>query len=490
MNQLSKEMIEQIFSMHKAGHTKSAIARSLGITRNTVRSYLSLGASEALKPAVTKTVDWAERLDWDRLHREFKSGVTFKQLYRENDIPVTYEQFTKQLRARAPVPLPPIAPALRHDPGERTQIDYADGIWIVDRQTGQRRRTHLFCGVLPFSGKTFAEFVWDQKLPNFIRSHEKMWAYFGGVTPYVVIDNLKAGVTKAHRFDPDINPTYCDYANHTGFGVLPARPATPRDKASVEATIGAIQRDFYQQVRNETFYELESLNARFRPYLDGLNDRAMAEHGVSRNERFANERSLLRPLPLSPYVFSEWTEATVHPDCCIQVQKGFYSVPFQHVGQQVRVKLTDKTVTIFSMDMTEIAFHTRVALHKKSLTDEHFPNRLMQSSSFEVKRAREQAHSIGPAMHAYVSWQFDISRPLTALRRMQGVLRLHRNGIGAEAMEFAATQAKQFLRRDLRYFEQCAQAFQKRGGAGPRPAAPPRRITESLNLHHHNEGGS
>jgi hypothetical protein len=310
-----------------------------------------------------------------------------------------------------------------------------------------------------------------------------MWAFFGGVTPYVVIDNLKSGVTKAHRFDPDINPTYCDYANHAGFGVLPARPATPRDKACVEATIGAIQRDFYQQVRNEVFYELESLNARFRVYLAGFESRLMTEHGVSRNDRFANERGLLRPLASTPYVFSEWTEATVHPDCCIQVQKGFYSVPFQLIGRQVRVKLTDKIVTVFSQVMCEVTCHPRVGLHKKSLKDEHFPNRLMQSGSFEVQKAREKARSIGPEMTAYVSWQFDISRPLTALRRMQGALRLHKSGVSAAAIEFAAAQARQFSRRDLRYFEQCATSFQKRGGAGPKSAPPPKRIAESLNLH-------
>lgn len=487
MNQMSRKMIEQILTMRRAGHSKSAIALALGITRNTVRRYLRMQLASQC-PTPKRIGEWALGLDWDLLCRDYAAGVTIKQLYGEHEIAASYSQFSRQLHVRMPAKAPDAAPSLRHEPGERTQVDYADGISIIDRRTGMARKTQLFCGVLPFSSKTFAEFSWDQKLASFIRSHENMWHYFGGITPYVVLDNLKAGVSKAHRYDPEINPTYCDYANHTGFGVLPARPATPRDKAAVEAAIGAIQRDFYQQVRNEIFYELDELNIKLRSFLELLNSRVMAEHGASRNDRFMNEKDLLRSFPESPYVFSEWTEATVHPDCCIQVQKGYYSVPYQHIGQRVRVKMTNNLMTIFSLEMAEIAVHARVGMYKKSLVDAHFPNRLMQSGSFEIQRIRENAQRIGPETSAYVDWQFDISRPLTALRRMQGMIRLCRVGVGDAALEFAAAQARQFMKRDLRYFEQCAINFQKRGGGGPRSTSAPKRIPETLNLHQTEKG--
>ena len=121
-------------------------------------------------------------------------------------------------------------------------------------------------GVLPFSSYTFGEFVSDQKLPTFIGVQERMFAYFGGVTPYLVVDNLKSGVHSAPIcYDPDVNPTYCDFANHMGFAVLPARPYKPRDKGSGESTIGVIQRDFFQEVRNRVFYSLSELNADAAP---------------------------------------------------------------------------------------------------------------------------------------------------------------------------------------------------------------------------------
>ena len=155
-----------------------------------------------------------------------------------------------------------------------------------------------------------------------------MFGFFGGVTPYVVVDNLKSGVNRAHLYDPDVNPVYCDFANHMGFAVLPARPFKARDKASGESNIGVIQRGFFQEVRNRTFYSLSELNACFRDYLKRLNHSVMKDYGISRAQRFEEEKKVLKPLPPSRFEMSEWHSAKVHPDCHIQVEKNFYSLPF------------------------------------------------------------------------------------------------------------------------------------------------------------------
>ena len=119
---------------------------------------------------------------------------------------------------------------LHHKPAEKTQIDFCDGLFLTDPVTGNKTLTQFFLGVLPFSSYFFGEFVLDQKLATFIGVQSRMFAYFGGITPYVVVDNLKSGVNKADLYDPDVNPTYCDFANHMGFAVVPARPRKPRDK--------------------------------------------------------------------------------------------------------------------------------------------------------------------------------------------------------------------------------------------------------------------
>lgn len=486
LNQKSIKMIKQILVMRSAGHSISAISRCLNISRNTVKSHLRKhwsnltdkgpGSSQEARPGWTETVDWAE------LESLRNCGVSVKQLFSEVNVPVSYEQFSRHLKARSAKPAVEVAPPLKHTLGERTQVDYCDGILILDRKTGKTTKTHFFCGVLPASSKTFGEFVWNQKIPSFIRSHENMWSYFGGVTPYVVIDNLKSGVTKAHRFDPDINPTYCDYGNHAGFGVLPARPRTPRDKAAVEAAIGAIQRDFFQMAKRRIFYSLDDLNRCFRDFLDEFNERIMKDYGLSRNTRFKHERPLLNPLPPSVYEIYEWKEAKVHPDCCIQVAKKFYSVPFSYVGQSVKVKMGDKLITVYSQAMEKIATHAKIFKGTKSLIDDHFPNQSMQLDSYAVSRTRKVASDMGPSVQAYVEWQFDIARPLTALRRMQGVTRLYKScEYPREAFEYASTQAMQFQKRDLRYFELCVKSFQRVGK--PEIISAPKRTADTINLH-------
>ena len=133
---------------------------------------------------------------------------------------------------------------LHHKVAEKTQIDFTDGLFITERGTGKKILTQFFLGVLPFSSYTFGEFVLDQKLATFIGVQERMFAYFGGVTPYVVVDNLKSGVHRAHLYDPDVNPTYCDFATHMGFAVLPARPYKARDKGSGKPTSECFREGF------------------------------------------------------------------------------------------------------------------------------------------------------------------------------------------------------------------------------------------------------
>ncbi len=199
--------------------------------------------------AITNENDWSYALAQAAL------GRPIKRIYEEVLPALSYSQFTRRLNAKNP-PAPEIPLSQHHEPGEKAQVDYCDGIPIYDAKTGDVTKTQFFCGVLPASSYIFGEFRLSQKSLDFMRSHERMWSYFGGVSKYVVIDNLRAGVSKPHRYDPDINPQYCDFANHCGFAVLPARVRTPRDKACVEASIGVIQRDFFDRCLRKKFYSL------------------------------------------------------------------------------------------------------------------------------------------------------------------------------------------------------------------------------------------
>ncbi len=254
----SVRMQTQIKTLSEQGYSIRSIARILRLSRRTVRKYL-----EPTAQPPSEGGGWVETVDWDYVRREvYGKGTTVKQIQREVAPEIAYVKFWRQFREKVGHQASPqqVTIRLHHKAAEKTQIDFSDGLFITERGTGKKILTQFFLGVLPFSSYTFGEFVLDQKLATFIGVQQRMFAYFGGVTPYVVVDNLKSGVHRAHLYDPDVNPTYCDFANHMGFAVLPARPYKPRDKGSGESAIGVVQRGFFQEVRNRVFYCLEELN--------------------------------------------------------------------------------------------------------------------------------------------------------------------------------------------------------------------------------------
>jgi transposase len=433
------------------------------------------------------------KVDWDEATRELAKGVSYKTLYKElSPSEVSYWTFWKTLKRRAALPAPTKA-LLVHKPGECVQVDYAQGINIVCPVTGEVSTTQLFVGVLPFSQKVFAEFTTSQKLPSFIESHERMWEFFGGVTQYTTPDNLKSAVTRAHIYDPDLNKTFCDYANHAGFAVLPARPVRPRDKASAEGTIGVLQRTFFESVRKKTFTSLAELNAALKAYLAVLNASVMKDYGVSRDERFAYEKGFLGPVPQQRFEISEWKTSVVHPDCHIQVAKGLYSVPWTYVGKKVRVRLTSRVVEIFDQDTAAlVCSHSRSQkLGERKTNAEHWPPEKRSHLSFDIAAAKAAAAKIGPTTSELVTLLFDQAFPLRHLRMVQGMLRLVNNGrFTPKDLEYAARCGLNHSTFRLAYLTACCQ-FHARGGARPQglpSSLMPERDLKTIHLQHANKG--
>jgi transposase len=456
-------MQDQIRLLYEKGYKVRAIARSLRLSRKTVRKQLGIGA----RPMVggSEATDWRRQIDWALVHREVSGkGVTIQQLHREFIPQVPYVTFWRAYRSYQPVQ-PEVTMRLLHQPGEKAQVDFADGITIIDMPTGKSITTQLFCGVMAFSSYTFGEFVLDQKLATFLSVQERMWHFFGGVTPYTVVDNLKSGVTKAHLYDPDVNPTYCDFANHYGFAVLPARPYHPRDKAAGESNIGAIQRGFYQEVRNCKFYSLRELNDAFREYLLRLNQRVMKDHGVSRWDRFQAEVKLLKPLPATSFEITEWKSAKVHPDCHVQFDRNFYSVPYRHIGYVVRIRFTQKMLEIFSEDGEALAVHARFKGQGRYATSEaHYPEAKLAAARFDLHQAQSQGKGIGVSTEKLISHLLNREHPLKYLRRIQGILRLYKTQqVSAGAMEYACAQAMSFNKLRVAYIRECAIYYDHHG---------------------------
>jgi hypothetical protein len=441
-----------------------------------------------IEPDVLKNCpEWLKNLDWNYLVAERQKGVSFKILFQEiPNLEVKYWCFWRNLKELCNLihpKKPNTTMLLRHKPGEKCFIDYGDGILIRDQKTGAERKTWIFVATMPFSSKVFAEFVFDQKLPSFINSHENCWNFFGGVPPYVVSDNLKSAVTRAHIYDPDINKTYCNYANHAGFAVLPARPRRPKDKANVECHVGILQRSFFQKVRNEIFFSIGELNYALKNYLKELNDSVMKDHGVSRNQRFETEQKVLQPLPLEQFEMPEWKESVVHPDCHIQVAKSFYSVPWIYVGKHVRVKVTNKNIEVFDLRSLErIAFHTKcLILGGRKTQEEHWPPEQYSQTNFTVEYAKKEAAKIGKHTEIYVNALFEQQRPLQHLRKVQGLLRhVSSHRFSKEAMEYATAKAFGFQKTSNSYLTECCAYFTKSNGKiDPKKFLKPERNSEN-----------
>ena len=201
-------MQAQIKVLCEQGHSIRRIARILRLSRTTVRKFLD----PAPQPP-SESGSWAEMVDWDYVRQEvYGKGSTIKQIQREVAPEIPYIKFWRGFREKVCHQASPqqVTIRLHHKPAEKTQIDFSDGLLITERVTGHKTLTQFFLGVLPFSSYTFGEFVLDQKLSTFIGVQQRMFAYFGGLTPYMVVDNLKSGVYRADLYDPDVNLTYCD----------------------------------------------------------------------------------------------------------------------------------------------------------------------------------------------------------------------------------------------------------------------------------------
>ncbi len=105
---------------------------------------------------------------------------------------------------------------------------------VIDPESGELREASIFVAVLGASSYTYAEATWTRDLYDWIGSHIRAFEFFGGVSEAVVPDNWRTAVTKACWYEPDLNPTYRDLAEHYDTVILPARVRKPRDKAKVE----------------------------------------------------------------------------------------------------------------------------------------------------------------------------------------------------------------------------------------------------------------
>ena len=344
--------------------------------------------------------------DWKLIHAERKKkDVTLALLWEEYKAPLgdkgyEYSAFCNGYRAwRGTLNL-----SMRqvHVYGEKCFVDFAGyTVQIVNPVTGEVAPAQIFVGVLGGSSYTYVEALPSQNLSCWISAHVNMMVFFGGSPRVVVPDNLKSGVKKPDYYDPEINPTYQEWAEHYAIAVLPARVRHPKDKAKAEVAVQLVQRWILAALRNRTFYSIAELNEAIRVLQDRLNRKAFKKMPGSREQLFLEqERSQLQPLPKQPYDLGIWSgEAKVPFDYHITADGRLYSVPYQLADKRVRVRLSAVLVEIFHEGI-RVASHRRLFGKGPAATiADHMPSHHRAYSQWTPKRVLAWASEIGESVN-------------------------------------------------------------------------------------------
>jgi transposase len=432
----------------ECGLSNRAVAKSCSVSPSTVSDYVQRAKRAGLSWPLTDTLD-EDRLfqllfpkpsrsasreipmpDWSQVHTELRrKSVTLRLLWIEyrDDHPdgYGYSQFCELYRRWAKN----LKPSMRlfHKGGEKLFVDYAgQTVPVIDPATGEIRQAQIFVAVLGASSYTYAEAQWNQDLPNWIGGHVRAFSFFGGVPEILIPDNLKTGIKNPCRYEPDINPTYHDLAQHYGTAVIPARVRRPKDKAKVEVGVQVVERWILARLRNRKFFHLADLNRAIQKLLEDLNSRMMRHLGKTRRELFETlDKSVLKPLPKTSYEFATWKKARVHIDYHVEFDKHYYSVPHTLIRKEVFIRATEGTIEVFYKHR-RVASHARSRKHGRFTTHpEHMPPAHREYSEWSPDRFLCWAEKIGPHTAQIVKAILNSrNHPQQAYRSCLGILHL------------------------------------------------------------------
>jgi len=462
-----RKVKEALRLSYEKGLSPRQIAKSLDTGRTTIQEYLhraqQAGLTWPLAPELDETslesllfpppasvVHQKRQMPpMEYLHQELKrKGVTLQLLWYEykEKYPEGYQysQFCRLYHQWAEK----LDPCLHQEyrAGEKLFVDYAgQTMEITDPKTGEIHPVSIFVATLGASNYTFAEATLSQDLPSWIQSHVHAFEFFQGVTEVLVPDNLRDAVTRSCRYEPYLNASYREMAEHYGAIIIPARVAKPRDKAKVESGVLQVERWVLAPLRHRTFFSLAELNEAIQKQLEFLNNRPFEKLQATRKGLFDTlERPVLKPLPTHRFVFAQWKTARVNIDYHIELDHHYYSVPYQLIHERVEVRLTDTTVEVF-LKGRRVTSHLRSYLPGKySTLSEHRPKSHQKHLQWTPSRLIQWAGSIGPQTQKLLTFILENRpHPEQGYRSCLGVLRL-RKRYSPERLEAACARALVF----------------------------------------------
>jgi transposase len=442
--------IREVLRLHSLGLKQRQIARSCSIGQSTVSEYIKAAEAAGLR--------WPDIADWDEAKLlatlvpnapvvrarsrlptpDFAAVHTELQQHKYLTLQLVWEEYRAQhpdgyrysrfcelyqrWRRYQEVVL-----RQEHRAGEKLFVDYAGAtVAVQDPANGEVREAQLFVAVLGASSYTFAEATWTQGLGDWIASHIRALEFFGGVPQILVPDNLKSGVTRTCRYEPGVNLTYEEMAQHYGVAVVPARPRKPRDKAKVEVGVQVVERWILAALRKRTFFSLGAVNEAIAELLATLNNRPFRKREGSRKTLFESlDRPALHPLPVNRYEYGEWKRARVNIDYHVEFDHHWYSVPYQLTQQEVELRATAATVEVFHRGI-RVASHPRSHVpHRHTTIHAHRPRAHQRHLEWTPSRIVEWSATIGPATAQVIERIFSSNRhPEQGFRSCLGIIRL------------------------------------------------------------------
>ena len=425
-NRIKMAEKDTILALRRLGWSFRKIERELGIHRTTASKYVKLAekdsnplTKEAARAKPTRVTTGSEHSENSKptkvtagsltnysfcepfrnlIIKKLEIGLSAQRIYQDivadHGFEASYEsvkRFVRKLGKSTPLPFRRI----ETEPGEQNQIDFGTGAPIIS-SNGKRKRTHVFRVVLSHSRKGYSEAVLHQNTESFIRAIENAFWHFGGVTGTSVIDNLRAAVTKADWYDPELNPKIKSFAEHYGTVILPTKPYTPRHKGKIERGIDYVQEN---ALKGRTFKSLAEENQFLLEWETRVADTRI--HGTTKKQVrrvFEDiEKPALRPLPIDRFAFYHEGERSVHRDGHVEVDKSYYSVPPEHVGSKVWVRWDSRLVRVFSKKRFEqITIHPKQEPGRFSTQNIHIASEKISNVEKGAQWQLEQASRIGP----------------------------------------------------------------------------------------------
>lgn len=454
--------IRDVLRLVSQGYSQRAVSNSLGVSRKSVAEYLIRATNAGLSwpiddgindfelenmlfPNAILGVKHTPQPNWQTLFEEMQiRGSTLESLHGEylQDHPdgMSYSNFCTNFRAYKKT----LNKSMKqiHKAGEKVFVDFSGPtMHYVDRSTGERKDVQVFVGVLGASYYLYAKAVMNQKIDSWLDAHASMFEHFGGVPEMIVCDNLKSAVTKATRNNPEIHPSYLDFANHYDTIVFPAKPYSPQEKSKAEGGVLLFQRWVMFKLRSRVFYSLNELNQAIADLVEKANNRNFQKLSGTRYSKFVEiDKPALKPLNQERYVYKRFIKKRVALDYHVEFERHFYSVPHALVSKEVELVISSATVEIIFAGK-RVASHVRSYSEGKSTIDEHMLPAHRFYAKWDMDNQLDWALSIGKYTHQFLQTLLTSAKNHDVAFRIANSIKQLVNEYDDERLELACQRA-------------------------------------------------